>query len=143
MYISIKFKCQLSFKWHINLIEVKKCATQSWSHISNIEWVSDCNAKRAIFRPYHGENQFMFNMMMKMMSALYFTNKLSWIFIELAYWITNAHEDMLFHPNTLSRFWDNHSMLLLLKVVPYTSGKILSARLIFLFFWQCVWIYPL
>jgi hypothetical protein len=24
------------------------------------------------------------------------------------------------------------------KVVPYTSGKILSARLIFLFFWQCV-----
>ena len=30
-----------------------------------------------------------------------------------------------------------------LKVVPYTSGKIWSARLIFLFFWQCVWIYPL
>jgi hypothetical protein len=27
-----------------------------------------------------------------------------------------------------------------LKVVPYTSGKIWSARLIFLFFWQCVWI---
>jgi hypothetical protein len=33
--------------------------------------------------------------------------------------------------------------LTLLKVVPYTSGKIWSARLIFLFFWQCVWIYPL
>ena len=31
----------------------------------------------------------------------------------------------------------------LLKVVLYTSGKICSARLIFLFFWQCVWIYPL
>ena len=29
------------------------------------------------------------------------------------------------------------------KVVPYTSGKIWSACLIFLFFWQCVWIYPL
>jgi hypothetical protein len=29
------------------------------------------------------------------------------------------------------------------SVVPYTSGKIWSARLIFLFFWQCVWIYPL
>jgi hypothetical protein len=28
-------------------------------------------------------------------------------------------------------------------VVPYTSGKIWSARLIFLFFRQCVWIYPL
>ena len=26
------------------------------------------------------------------------------------------------------------------KVVPYTSGKIWSARLIFLFFWQYVWI---
>jgi hypothetical protein len=30
-----------------------------------------------------------------------------------------------------------------IKVVPYTSGKIWSAGLIFLFFWQCVWIYPL
>ena len=30
-----------------------------------------------------------------------------------------------------------------LKVVPYISGKIWSARLIFLFFGQCVWIYPL
>ena len=29
------------------------------------------------------------------------------------------------------------------KVVPYTSGKIWSAHLIFLYFWQCVWIYPL
>jgi hypothetical protein len=27
-------------------------------------------------------------------------------------------------------------------VVPYTLGKNWSARLIFLFFWQCVWIYP-
>ena len=27
MYISSKFKCQLSFNWHLNLIEV--CATQS------------------------------------------------------------------------------------------------------------------
>ena len=34
-------------------------------------------------------------------------------------------------------------MLLSLNVVPYTSGKIWSAPLIFLFFWQCVWIYPL
>ena len=30
-----------------------------------------------------------------------------------------------------------------IKVVPYTSGKIWSARLIFVLFWQCVWIYPL
>ena len=30
---------------------------------------------------------------------------------------------------------------LYVKVVPYTSGKIWSARLIFLFFWQCVWLY--
>ena len=34
-------------------------------------------------------------------------------------------------------------LTLLTMVVPYTSGKIWSARLIFLFFWQCVWIYPL
>ena len=30
------------------------------------------------------------------------------------------------------------SGLSILKVVPYTSGKIWSARLIFLFFWQCL-----
>jgi preprotein translocase subunit SecY len=28
MYISSKFKCQLSFNWHLNLIHV--CVTQSW-----------------------------------------------------------------------------------------------------------------
>jgi hypothetical protein len=28
MYIPSKFKCQLSFNWHLNLIEV--CTTQSW-----------------------------------------------------------------------------------------------------------------
>jgi hypothetical protein len=28
MNISSKFKCQLTFNWHLNLIEV--CATQSW-----------------------------------------------------------------------------------------------------------------
>jgi hypothetical protein len=43
---------------------------------------------------------------------------------------------------------DNHddidcSSEIFFKVAPYTSGKIWSARLIFLFFWQCVWIYPL
>ena len=40
------------------------------------------------------------------------------------------------HPRFLMGF-------VLVKVVPYTSGKIWSARLIFLFFWQCIWIYPL
>ena len=31
MYISCKFKCQLSLNWHLNLTKV--CATQSWSLI--------------------------------------------------------------------------------------------------------------
>jgi hypothetical protein len=34
----------------------------------------------AIFQPYHGENKLIFNEMM-MRSALYYTNKLSWIFL--------------------------------------------------------------
>ena len=38
---------------------------------------------------------------------------------------------------------DEYLFCFYFKVVPYTSGKIWSARLIFLFFWQCVWIYPL
>jgi hypothetical protein len=36
-----------------------------------------------------------------------------------------------------------NSCQILLMVVPYTSGKIWSALFNFLFFWQCVWIYPL
>ena len=40
----------------------------------------------------------------------------------------------------LLTFWFNRWYR---KVVPYTSGKIWSTRLFFLFFWQCVWIYPL
>ena len=36
-----------------------------------------------------------------------------------------------------------YDIYVVFKVVPYTSGKICSALLIFLFFWQCVWIYPL
>ena len=38
---------------------------------------------------------------------------------------------------------DEYLFCFYFKVVPYTSGKIWSARLIFLFFWQCVWIYSL
>ena len=30
MYFSSKFKCHLSFNWHLNLIKI--CATQSWLH---------------------------------------------------------------------------------------------------------------
>ena len=55
---------------------------------ANVTWKSEgflFNTKWAIFQLYHGEH--IFDVMM-MMSALYYTNMLSWIFIVLAFWNT-------------------------------------------------------
>jgi len=41
------------------------------------------NTNSAIFQLYHGENKLIFNEMMVMRFALYWTNMLSWIFIVL------------------------------------------------------------
>jgi hypothetical protein len=71
-----------------------------------------------------------------------------------AYWRNSSLTRRSCRPTTgsdpLSPRFDNTEDKLLtispdlpLKVVPYTSGKIWSARLFFSFFWQCVWIYPL
>jgi hypothetical protein len=46
------------------------------------EWVI-VNAKLAIYQIYHGKNKLQFNEMM--MSTLYYTNTISWIFIVLAH----------------------------------------------------------
>jgi hypothetical protein len=57
-------------------------------------WVSEWllfNANAAIFQPYHGENKFIFDEMMR--SALYKTNTLSWIFLVLAHWNNSTRLD--------------------------------------------------
>ena len=49
-----------------------------------VVWRVIVNANSAIFQLYYGENKLIFNeMKMMMRSALYYTNKLSWIFIVL------------------------------------------------------------
>ena len=54
---------------------------------------------------------------MVMMSSLYLTNKLRWIFIVLAYWSNCQRIDMSFHSDTLSWFRANQTLLLLLNQV--------------------------
>jgi hypothetical protein len=71
------------------------------------EWVSDCRLtpKWAILQPYHGENMLNFDEMI-MMSALHYTNMLSWIFIVLTHWNNSLWIEMSLHSDKLSWFWD-------------------------------------
>ena len=55
----------------------------------------------AFFQLYHGENKLIFNEM-TMRSALYQTNKLSWIFIVLVHRNNSPRIEMSPHSNTLS-----------------------------------------
>jgi hypothetical protein len=54
---------------------------------------------------------------MMMMSALYYINMLSWLFIELAHWNNSPQVDMLLHQDTLFWFCATQSLLLLLAAV--------------------------
>ena len=56
------------------------------------------------------------------------------IFLQFVYWILELSWECV---------WYFFVLFFSFKVVPYISGKIWSARLIFLFAWQCVLIYPL
>jgi hypothetical protein len=77
------------------------------------EWVSEWllfNTNWAIYQVYHDENKLIFNEMMMRSARL-----LSWIFIVLAHWNNSLWIDMWPYLNTLSWFWANQSLLLLLK----------------------------
>jgi hypothetical protein len=89
---------------------------------SHCEWVS--NAKSAIFKlhVHHGENKLIFNEMM-MISAWYYTNILSWIFIVLAHWNNSPRIDMSLHSDTLSWFRSNQSLLFLLNAACLAERK--------------------
>jgi len=49
------------------------------------------------------------------MSALYQNNMFNWIFIELAYWQNSPGVGMSIHSETLSWFWTNRSLLVLIN----------------------------
>jgi hypothetical protein len=51
--------------------------------------------------------------LMMVMSSLYYTNMLNWIFIVLTHWNNNQWEDMSLHSDTLSWFRANQSSQLL------------------------------
>jgi len=70
------------------------------------------NAKCTIFQLYHGENKLHIDeMTIMMMSALYLSNMLSWI----SQWNKSAGRHMSLHTETLSWFWANKPLLLLLN----------------------------
>jgi hypothetical protein len=89
-------------------------------YIDALQWLL-FNANSAIFQLYHGENKLIFSEMM-MMSALFYTNMLSWIFIVLAYWYNSLRVDMLLYSDTLFWFRANPSLLLLLNA-PFLAEK--------------------
>jgi hypothetical protein len=66
---------------------------------------SDCylTPKLVIRQPYHGEYELHFDEKL-MMSTLYSTNKLGWIFIVLVYWNNSPRVDMSLHSDTISWF---------------------------------------
>ena len=76
------------------------------------EWLL-FNANSAIFQLYHGENKLIINEMM-IRFVLYFTNKLSWIFIVLDH-RNSLRIDMSPHSDTFSWFLVNQSLLFLLN----------------------------
>jgi hypothetical protein len=64
--------------------------------ITNLSILSEC-CLTPIFQIYHCENKFIFNDIM-MRFALYWTNRLSWIFIVLADWLSaDRHVTLLGH----------------------------------------------
>jgi len=68
------------------------------------------NPHRAIFQLCHVENKLIFNEMI-MMSALYKTNTLNWIFIVLAHWNNTPRVDMSLHSGTFPCLRANQSAL--------------------------------
>jgi hypothetical protein len=65
-----------------------------------VKWKSEWllfNAKLAIFQPYHGEYKLHVD---EMMSTLYYTDRLWWIFMVLAHWNKHLLADMSLHSNT-------------------------------------------
>jgi hypothetical protein len=65
---------------------------------------------------------------MIMMSALYSTKILNWIFIVLLHWDKSLWVGMSFHSDTLSEFWASKSLRFLLNVVclPVASTPIFT-----------------
>jgi hypothetical protein len=80
------------------------------------EWLL-FNANSAIFQLYHGKNKLISNEVMR--SALYKTNMLS--FIMLAHRNNSLRMEMSPHPDTLSWFRTNQSMLFVLNASCFAS----------------------
>ena len=77
------------------------------------------------FMTYHGKNKLDFDEMM-MMSNLYFTNTLSWIFIVLVPWNNSPRIDMSLHSDTRFWFGVNLSLLLLLSAACLAEDQQIS-----------------
>jgi len=67
---------------------------------------------------------------MMMISALYWTNMHSWIFIVLVHWNHSLWVDMSLHSDTLSLFRGNWSLLFLLNAACTVEGETTNANFI-------------
>ena len=77
---------------------VPRASKQSCSTLQNVSWSPW----------YHGKNKLHFY---EMMSALYWTNPLSWIFIVLAHWKFSTQVDMSLHYDNLSWLGANQTLI--------------------------------
>jgi len=78
------------------------------------EWVIIVERQLSNLSTISWWEQVIFNEMI-MMSALFWTSTLSWIFIVLAHWDNSPRVDMSLHSDTLSHFLANQSLLFLLN----------------------------
>jgi hypothetical protein len=90
------------------------------------------NAKFTHFQLLHGQKTLYYNEMM-MMFSLYYTNKLSYIFIHvvLAHWNKSLTIDITLHSETLSWFRANHSLLLLLNAACFAEKQHIPNPIVF------------
>ena len=88
---------QSDYRYQFSLLWESNCCLMSDQQFSAISWQELVTFDEMI-----------------VMSTLYYTNTLSLIFIVLAHWNNNLWTDMLLHSDTLSWFWANQSLLLIL-----------------------------
>jgi len=67
------------------------------------------NTNSTIVQLYHGKNKLLLNEMMMMMSTLYKTDIVSWIFVVLGHWNNSPGIDMSLETDTFSWFQVNQS----------------------------------
>ena len=110
--------------WTYNTVNAALAVVTTCWRLVDVWWtlaygVSPVSNERVIFAAIACQEHVSFNEMM--MSSLYYTNILNWIFIVLVHWNSSTRVDMSLHSDTLSWLRANQSFQLLLKPACLTN----------------------